>query len=343
MMNRLIIVLTCLWAMPGVCAGTASPDEKDFLYAQMHGAEVMFVLKVVDDRAEAVPGADVWAGMPLYFSDGGGRALMLKTDRQGECVVRGRTTDLIPLFISKDGYYSTELSYNFSVTESRPRVEKGRWMPFGDVRRVVLKKMRCPVLLNQPRPRGLPHVWRRIPAWGQWLDMDCEAFDWLPPYGKGQYGDMQVRFSKIERRRHLDFRYEMNVSFTNNPLAGVYVVGKDLTSDLHGPYHAETNGSAYASTYTYILDHLDSGKKHATETENSCFVFRTRTRVDECGHLLSAHYGYIMGPWGMGRDRLVIGTSRFNPVPNDTNLEDEEGARRAWSNLRIFREHQGKK
>ena len=50
MMNRLIIVLTCLWAMPGVCAGTASPDEKDFQYAQMHGAEAMFVLKVVDDR-----------------------------------------------------------------------------------------------------------------------------------------------------------------------------------------------------------------------------------------------------------------------------------------------------
>lgn len=340
MMNRLIIVLTCLWAMPGVCAGTASPDEKDFQYAQMHGAEAMFVLKVVDDRDEVVPGADVRVGLTLLYGDGGAYHLSGQTDQRGEFVVRGRTIGPVTIVVSKDNYYMTRTGYDLSKTDTRPRVVGGRWQPYEKKRTLVLKRIRRPVALCQPR--GMPVRGRSIPAFDTWLDMDCETFDWLPPHGKGRFKDMQVKFSRVIRRKHFDFRVEMEVSFTNNAHGGIHLLPKDMSSDLLGPYHAETNWN-YSASYSYLCDESPERKESSGSFDESCFIFRTRTKVDAEGRLESAHYGYIIGPWCMGDTKMIVGDVRFNPVPNDTNLEDEEGARRAWSNLRIFREHQGKK
>lgn len=331
-------VIPCAVLLLGYVETGAAPipaDYREFAYAQERGAEAMFILQVVDDRGDPVSGADVWAGMPLLYRDGGGSTLLLRTDQKGECVVKGRTTDYVPMFVSKDGYYSTSLKYNLAVTDVQPRVANGRWQPYGAVRTVVLRKMRNPVCLCKPvdmRARS-----RRIPAFDQWLDMDCEVFDWLPPHGKGRVSDMQVKFAKDVRARHFDYRYEMTVSFTNNPHAGVYVVPKDPTSDLKGPYAAGTN-VAYSSSYVYAYERNKDREIRTTPTSDSCFVFRTRTRADEKGRLLSAHYGYVMGAWCMGDKEMAIGSARFNPTPNDTNLEDEEVARQARRSLQLHRE-----
>ena len=50
-------------------------------------------------------------------------------------------------------------------------------------------------------------------------------------------------------------------------------------------------------------------------------VFRTRTRIDETGNLISAHYGKIYGLWEFA-DMIRVRDMFFNMTPNDINLED---------------------
>ena len=61
---------------------------------------------------------------------------------------------------------------------------------------------------------------------------------------------------------------------------------------------------------------------------NSYLVFRTRTKVDSDGKLISAHYGKIYGVWEFF-DVMMAANVQFNPTPNDTNLEDLETAERS--------------
>lgn len=59
--------------------------------------------------------------------------------------------------------------------------------------------------------------------------------------------------------------------------------------------------------------------------EDKYMVFRTRTKVDNKGELVSANYGLIFEKSGYGI-KLNMRTA-FNPIPNDTNLECEGGWR----------------
>ena len=54
-------------------------------------------------------------------------------------------------------------------------------------------------------------------------------------------------------------------------------------------------------------------------------VFRTRTKVNDKGELVSANYGLIFEKSEYGI-KLNMRTA-FNPKPNDTNLECEGGWR----------------
>ena len=51
-------------------------------------------------------------------------------------------------------------------------------------------------------------------------------------------------------------------------------------------------------------------------------VFRTRTKVDGEGRLVSAHYGVISGAWLFGSETMRIGDACFNSTVNDTMIED---------------------
>ena len=85
---------------------------------------------------------------------------------------------------------------------------------------------------------------------------------------------------------------------------------------MKNPYSVDTN-LMFAATNSYGT----VGTKAHILGESSCLVFRTRTKVDEDGRLVSAHYGMIYGPWttefGMKAAAIF-----FNPRPNDTNIED---------------------
>ena len=121
----------------------------------------------------------------------------------------------------------------------------------------------------------------------------------------------------------------MYSSFTNNPCAGAYEMKADSFSELKTIYEAETN-AVFSSLLKYTFKRGKKGNERNELADGSYLVFRTRTKIDKDGKLLSAHYGMIVGNWRFcEKGGMAIEGLRFNPTPNDTNLEDAETARRS--------------
>lgn len=57
--------------------------------------------------------------------------------------------------------------------------------------------------------------------------------------------------------------------------------------------------------------------------EDSYLIYRTRTKVDEEGKLVSAHYGKIYGLWSSGKSNVRLPLGCLNQRENDPDIEDD--------------------
>ena len=158
--------------------------------------------------------------------------------------------------------------------------------------------------------------------YGEWLPFDDEKFDWAAPYGTGNHDDVLLRFRRRVTERWYDFTYEMDVSFTNHPFAGVVKMKKNFSSDLTTAYNADPDADFIPSLYYYLERTEKGGRKSSVLEKDSYLIFRTRTSVDDEGKLKTAHYGTIHGEWMPGKTYMSFVDGCFNPKPNDINIED---------------------
>jgi hypothetical protein len=102
----------------------------------------------------------------------------------------------------------------------------------------------------------------------------------------------------------------------------MYKMNKIKGSGFEWVYTADTN-AVFEPVQSFYLERRP-GKRtvDCKLPDDSYFVFRTRTKLDENGNLVSAHYGVISGKWGFGSKVMGFSDGCFNPIPNDTNLED---------------------
>lgn len=287
-------------------------------YARVALAQIRF--KVVDQDGVVVPDAKVWGG----FTCGGGMNDYVLVDgltnSNGEFVAQGNCNEFLRVDVTKDGYYRSEEKVFFWRTKSDPKVKDGKWQPYGETRTVVLKKIKKPGALRVPS--FLVRVESTIPAYGEWIPFDLEKFDWTAPYGVGVHDDVLLLFRRRDTGRWNDFTYEMDVSFTNHPYAGVVKMEKDCSSDFVTAYNADPSAN-YISSFNYILERTGRGGSRMSVLEkDSYLIFRTRTSVDEKGRLKAAHYGTILGEWAPGKTYMSFADGCFNPILNDTNIED---------------------
>ena len=217
--------------------------------------------------------------------------------------------------VKKDGYYGTSVREFIRRQTEDAVVRTRKWSP-GPVRlTVMLRKIRNPAKLV--RNWGLDRL--AYPATNVVMGFDLERRDWCPPYGKGKYEDWQVcyRFSRSPSEWGT-FHEHVVITMTNG-LDGVCFCPVESFSDFKYAYHADTNAT-YAKRVEVELDRTYAKiLKRVCLPEGRFIVFRTRTRVDDNGRLVSAHYGYVPEPF---HTRLFFDISTmFNPNENDTNLE----------------------
>ena len=287
-------------------------------YARVALAQVR--IKVVDQDGTVVPGARVWGGFTCGSRMNDYVLVDGQTDTNGVFVAHGNCNEFLRVDVTKDGYYQTEDKIFFWRTTADPKVKDGKWQPYDETRIVVLKRIQQPHdMIGTDRPPQ-----RKIKIFDEWLGFDLGKGDFLPPVGDGRDADVLVRF-RLSGKMPYDWSIGMDVSFTNYPYAGAYLLKKDGWSDMKSVYQADTN----AHYLTELSFHYtrEKGNRHPIVEKldkDEYLVFRTRTKVDCEGRLVSARYGKLYGPWhfedaGGSQIHKVF----LNEVDNDVNLEDQ--------------------
>lgn len=320
--------LSCIFAAIPLMAVLALPNLA--LYNATHdGAMVNICLHVVDSSGNPVPHARLRGG--LQTGDRLNDFLPIEgiTNANGDYIVHGKCTRRVRCGITKQGYYPSEFFISYPVKDASPQVIGGKWQPYGEERTVVLKEIRDPGKLC-----AFPDRLRscRIPEFNKWLGFDLECCDWHAPYGKGLHNDVLLKFEALRSHLH-DYRYVMEVSFTNNPYAGAYIVKKDKSSKLVTEYAADSNAT-YKDSFSFVSEQAPGKPRHWDFLDaESYLVFRTRTSIDVHGRLTGAHYGKVLGRWLSDDEFMILSDGCFNPVENDVGIEDSTTLRDVLRNL----------
>ena len=307
----------------------------DLENAEADGAKMKMTFVVVDNDNNAVSNAWIQGGMYCDTGASMGTEFAGYTDGSGRFTISGKTTGRVVYSITKENFYQTSSEYDFARKEPdyTPTVNKGKWQPYGLEYTVMIKR----IYAATAKPFSFGYI--TVPAFGQWMGFDLEIFDLCPPYGKGIHKDVLLRyvFDRDPIVRGKTYA-SMEMSFTNNPHAGAYILKKDGWSDFQSCYVADTNNTFSIKSFKYESSRTrEEIFKNENFPEDSYIVFRTRTSVDRDGNLISAHYGKIYGGWDYPR-QLHFGGTLFNSIPNDPNLEDEESGIRARLQIKGMRE-----
>ena len=288
------------------------------------GAEFDVMFRVVD--ADGFPIANARCGGWMYMEHGQkhGNGYATYTDTNGCARVTGKCGEWFSVVVRKDGYYKTSFDVRYPLEYVDTPILDGKWQPYGEIRTVVLKKIRNPIRLRDPNARYS----FKYPESGKWTGFDLECCDWVPPLGGGKCADIMIRY--IRKPRPDGYFKSLDISFTNNPCAGAYVMDRESYSEMDSVYEANTNGE-YVGSLRYEFERTAKGNHVISELGfGQYIVFRIRTKTDEEGNLISAHYGRIMGALQyLEKAGMIFGPVFYNPTPNDTNLEDAETARKS--------------
>ena len=311
---------------------SASALDLTLYNAQRFGAEAKFVLRVIDQDGVPVAHARIFGGFQTGGNLNDNEPIRGFTDTNGEYSVQGKCTSRVRCGISKEGYYASDFIVKYPDNKCQRPVENGKWMPYGTVSKEIKKRIKspCELICDDGSCKELPKL-------GEWMGYDLELNQWTKPYGNGQHSDMLVKICIDAVNDTSNFKTSMEITFTNNPYGGAYRLTKELCSEMKSVYMADTN-AVYQSSFLFVHErhpivkhgrsaYAEGIKEVDTRLDgNTYLIVRTRTKVDEKGNLVSAHYGKIYGLWeffgSMRASRI-----HFNPKPNNPNLEDAETAR----------------
>lgn len=322
-MKKVVFVILGVVAMSFSLLGMTK--EKEDAYRK--GAMSKVVYRAVDEQGLVVSNAIAHIRYYSYGRPQDNADWKTYSDSQGYFVAEHITNERLDVVAYKKGHYNARDSISYFDTEES-EVAGGKWLPYGATKTIVLKRIVNPVEMESSPCLD----YYRYPPQGEWTGFDLQKRDWVSPAGSGERPDMLVRFIRQERPN--GYYKTMEVSFTNNPYAGVYQMTVDEQSDLKSVYCADTNAT-YSASLMFDVERNETGLRRNDFKEGQYFVFRTRTSVDDDGKLKSAHYGKIYGDWRFcERGGMAIQRIDFNPRPNDTNLEDAETARLSELNRR---------
>ena len=191
--------------------------------------EMSILFRIVDDAGNHVPNVSCRGWIRQFDVKGGGRSYSLTSDANGVVAINAKCSVSFTAFFSKEGYYMSRLEPCLDADGAGSAVVDGKWQPYGETRTVVLKKIRNPGALKVPQ--SLIRLEVDVPAYGEWLPFDLERFVWVAPRGSGSRDDVLLRFRRRVTEKWNDFKYEMDVTFTNNPLKTWYNTSHEVPRD----------------------------------------------------------------------------------------------------------------
>ena len=317
MIRRLVVTASALVAL----SSYGLVKNPDYLEARRNGAKTKVVLKVVDDLGCAVSNAviNVFLGMnfrPKGYSING------ISDEMGFFTIEGKTCgDEIEIHIDKPGYYVSRRKLCYATIGKEHSVDGGKWLPYGDVQQMVLRKKRHPVAMPSER------FWqfRYTKEMNSWIGFDICKNDFVRPHGMGEIADFEILIDWDGEWLPKYKGMGVKIRFTE-PFSGYYDLPVDSESAFTGPYEADTT-RRYVQNAEFSEKVREDGEVDASHFNKArCWVVRSRCKVDDRGNLVSANYSVIhdiVFTCKKGRLGGFSITGAFNPTPNDTNLEPQ--------------------
>lgn len=300
--------------------------EKEWEIAMRSGAEAKIVFKVVDDEGKPVEGVKYHIAL-WYKSAGQSQMFDGVTDKNSTVVVAGKCTEDIPSWwFEKDGYYKASGRIRLAVHD-RARLKDGKWLPYGQEKRVVLKKIRKPIpMYVKPQYRDVV-----LPSFDEWYGYDMIARDWVSPHGVGIVPDFEVKGHWNGLNDFLKCEYDLEMRFPDEA-SGLSEIEYEGDSMLGSPYQANAQARYERNAIFRVQWDADHRKRRVALSENRMLVLRTRVQKGKDGEIIRSHYSKIRKFDVDLCPREVKGGSReislrmifdyfFNPTPNDTNLE----------------------
>ncbi len=296
--------------------------KKDPVYrdARRNGAQMKIELHIQDDDGTPVPDAKIKAYLGMNFRPLG-TWIDGTTDTNGVFVLEGKTCgDEIEIFVSKNGYYKTFQRLCFAAMGHEHDVKDGKWLPYGETRHLLLRKIHNPSELCK---FGFGNG-REIPDTNIWVGVDMQQGDFVRPYGTGLRKDFELLVDWDGKPPISSGRCTAVMRF-NGQFEGAYLSARADESEY--PYVYEANKD---NSYSVVKAFTDKRQKTGQFSGGVLFgrdtvlVTRTRAIIDADKRLSSACYGYIHAfdvdaSWDGNPTIRLSGV--FNPTPNDTNLE----------------------
>lgn len=236
-----------------------------------------------------------------------------QTDTNGVCVVEGPIDYIsIACGIKKEGYYKPQVQLNFT---GRNRL-LNRWEPWNPTIEVKLRKKKTPgPMVHRERSKNP----LKVPVYDQPIGYDLEEDAFVKPHGKGSRSDLFFEF-KRDFKNSQNYDVSCKISFPNehDGIQECFFPKKQFV--FQWPYLAPTNN--YKPEL--VWHSMRSNAKpvvHNFDEKQVNYIFRIRTQVDEKGNVVSACYGKIEGPFGLGWADWVNWVYWFNLDPNERSLE----------------------
>ena len=269
------------------------------------------------------------------------RTQMSMTDAQGRCVLSGNTNTGCVSFEAKkvDCYYRSGSWHKYDHKNIL-----GVWQPDNLVVTIRLQRVEHPIPLFVKRvelhdsKEGI--FGKKGPAGV--LRFDLMMGDWLPPYGHGVHGDLEIsstmtitgkdrKYRSSSRREEVVFfsDYTQNILLSSNDcLCAVQIEHPGGIKIRNGSDSGRNMGVVRRlGTHKRVEKFGDWYRdRHDDFDESRCYTFRIRSRYDDKGDLIEAYYGKIYGDFefdykedvGLTRVRFLY---YLNTVSLDKNLE----------------------
>ena len=258
-----------------------------------------------------------------------------ETDVNGFCTLKGRTNiGRAGCGVDKQGakYYGAG-GRGFHFTKKNLF---GVWQPDNLVATIRLQRVERPIPLfvKNVRPKVAPKTFDGTNAV---LRYDLVLGDWLPPEGKGERSDLEIRtrltinevLQAGRRRKKVFFEFRNEIEFTgegNGCCAEMTVptMGIKLRSAPEVGY-GKTIVNCFGVKRKIVGPNVNEAE-YSDSNPNRCYYFRIRTRFDDKGNLVEAYYGKVYGDFNFHGD-WYLGLQGFdflyylNPKSLDRNLE----------------------
>jgi len=272
-------VMPCVIAC--LCAGWNARER-----AEMYGAQAEMVVHVIDDKGQAISNVNV----EVYFgmSTKEGKTIKGKSDGEGNFRAKGKTTGEVYVNATKTGFYESTEKIELFADEKR-EVLHGRWMPKEICTNVILRSIGKPIeLITSPLSKDY-----QIDGKREWLGFDLEKMDWVAPKGSGKTVDFEVQYESDGKRLFDYTGSKLHVRFVR-PFDGVYRRGLNKVSRLRTDPVADTNAT-YVTELNFYMEKTQDKKWMTNKLSKDEFlVLRTRSRTDENGNFIGAHYSMTL-------------------------------------------------